>query len=83
MRVWGDRTFVEFFTLGGNRDLGHEERPPAAWIRRVHAEIAAIQNLAGIAEASRQVEAGYAALLAAFDREHDIEALFYRHIAAL
>ncbi len=82
LRVWGDRTFEDFFRLGGNRDLGPEERLPAAWLGRVHAEIAAIRGLPGIAEAAATVERGYTELLAAFDRQRGIEALFDQHLAA-
>ncbi len=84
LRVRGDRSFETFFDYGANRIAGGtRETMPEAWMTRLRQEIAALTALPGVVGAMADIEANFTAMLAAFDRRHDSEALFYRHFARL
>ena len=84
LRVWGDRTFDTFFDYGANRVAGGtREAMPEAWMNRLRQEIASLTALPGVAATLAEIETNFAAMLAEFDRQHDNEALFYRHFARL
>jgi hypothetical protein len=78
-RVGGRLPVESFFDYGDNRRLGAPENVPAVWLERLTAEIMFLKALPGVAGELPKIEAAFRQTIAAFDRQHDREKLFYKH----